>query len=262
MRLAVLTSVPRGTASRCLPALVASPELEIAGVVLARGVTDRRWRHRWRKLKKIARIGPLGALVGWRMRAWYAEPEAEDVRAVCRRLGVPLLESSAINHPRTFELLRGLAPDLGLVLGAGYVGRRVFEVPRHGMINVHGEVLPRYQGAASVVWAIHDGLDETGFAIHRLDDRIDTGDVLHVERFPIAWRPTLEETVRASVARFRPRVAPALVRVCEDWDGSVARAEPQPRGRSYTTPTFREYRRMMRMHRRMWAEAQRARAAA
>jgi methionyl-tRNA formyltransferase len=176
---------------------------------------------------------------------------------LAKQFGVPFYQTEAINSDRTVHIFQDLRADLGLSLGNGYIGRRVFSIPRHGMINVHGELLPRFQGAHSVIWPIHDGIEETGFTIHRIDDGIDTGDILYQERLPIAFRPTLRETVEASIERMRPRVPPALVRVCEDFDDFAAGARRQEGGRSYTTPTLRQFLRMARNHRRMYLEAAR-----
>ena len=77
MGLIVLTSDRFTTASRCLPALCQSPRLQVVGVVLAHAVTPDR-RRRWRrKVRKVLRIGPLGALNGIRIRPWYQDKGAE-----------------------------------------------------------------------------------------------------------------------------------------------------------------------------------------
>ena len=63
--------------------------------------------------------------------------------------------------------------------------REFFAWPRFGSLNVHTSLLPRYRGAAPVVHAILNGEKETGVTIMKLDEGMDTGEVLAQSRTPI-----------------------------------------------------------------------------
>lgn len=255
MRLIVLTCSRRGTASRILSALCRSPRLEVVQVLLSRGVppqAGRRWR---RVLRKTIRIGLLGAMNGVRMRSWYRDDSPEDLATLCGRLGVPLVETPVINGDETIRAFREARADLGLSLGNGYIAEKVFSIPRYGMINLHSEVLPAFQGAASVIWPIYENVPETGFTIHQVNRTIDDGDILHVEKWPLVFGRSLEETVRLNVAIGRQRSSEATVRVCEDYESLRQHAVKQHGGRSYTTPTIWQYLRMLRNHDCMRAAA-------
>ena len=262
MRLVILTSVRRGVASQCLPALRGHPALEVAAVILAHGQSPNRQSQRRRKWKKILRIGALGALNGIRMRAWFRDSDAEDIAAVSSRHGVPLLESDFVNCERTRELFREARADLGLSLGNGFIGRSVFSIPRLGMINIHQEILPRFQGAHSILWPIHEGLKETGFTIHQIDDHIDTGEILYQRVLPLEFRRRLEDTVRVNHRRVAELVPAAMAEVCAHYEALRLAARPQMRGRSYTTPSFRQFLRMVRNNRRFFREQECLQAAA
>jgi methionyl-tRNA formyltransferase len=251
MRVAVLTSSRQGLASTCLPALAAAPGVEVVCVVHALAhFKNARTRLR-RQVRKAWRIGPLGVLTGLALRPLYAGAAGEDVYAVAARLGIPVRASPRTNAPETSALLREAAPDLGLSLGNGYIARRVFSVPRHGMLNVHGEVLPEFQGAASVMWQIYEGRAETGFTIHQVDEHFDTGPILYVERFPLEFRASFADTVKVNNKEANRRIPVALAKVVSHYEQYRAQARTQSGGRLYTTPTFREYRRMLRQHRRL-----------
>ena len=163
MRLVVLTSSRRGTGARILPVLCSSPQLTVERVILAHGVSPNAAKLRWRRIRKILKIGILGALNGMRMRSWFHDPHTEDIEQVCRRCDVPFAETRYVNCDETIRLFREASADLGVSLGNGYIARRVFSIPRHGMINLHTEVLPRFQGASGVIWPIYEGVPETGF---------------------------------------------------------------------------------------------------
>ena len=250
VRVLVLTCLRRDFASRCLPALVATPGVEVVAAILAHGGTPGR-SERGKKWRKAFRIGFLGAINGIRMRDWFRDPDAPDLEAECCRLGVPFRETPFLNCDTTRELFREARADLGLSLGNGYISESVFSLPRLGMLNIHTEILPQFQGGLGVLWPIHEGIAETGFTIHRVARKLDAGDIVHQERYPIAFRDTLEATVRATMAIARERVPGAFAETCANLEARLAAAIPQRPGRTYTTPTFREFLRIRRNHARL-----------
>ena len=253
-RVVILSSQRIGFASYCLPALLASPRIEVAGIVFSEGVTRRTWQKRWRKLRKTLDIGLLGALNGVRMRRWYQLDERlhlEPLDELAARHGVPFETTPSLFDKRAAELCRAANADVGLSLGNGYIPERVFAAPRFGTINIHHEILPAFQGAQSVIWQLHEGSSRTGFTIHRIDRHIDTGEMLYQEEVEIAFGASLEETVRESYARLWESSRAALVCVVEDFEQYARRSRPQGAGRSFTTPSWWQFRRIARNHARL-----------
>lgn len=217
-----------------------------------RASSGRDWRRMWRK---VLRIGPLGALIGYRMRDWFRQPGLPDLLEVAARHGIPVTRIRGLRDPSLPDLIRRADVDLGLSLSNGYIPRAVFQAPRWGMINVHGELLPRFKGAASVIWAIHEGANETGFTIHRIDEGIDTGPIIYREAFPIQLKPTLKETVAENCAIINQRLPAALVKVIAEYSTLAGDAVPQEGGGKFTTPTAGQFWRMLRQHKRMLRES-------
>lgn len=258
MRVIVLTSSTRGFGAYCLPRLAEADGIEVALVVYSQGQVPNRQRYWSRKLKKIRRIGLLGALNGYRMRSWFKEDVrnrlcVDDIRETAQRLGLRWETTPTINCPRTIELFQEADADLGLSLGNSYIAERVFSLPRYGMINVHHEVLPEYQGAQSVIWQIYNESDETGYTIHQIDRHIDTGRILYQERLPIDFQATLRETVIHNYARLYAASVPGLIESVKRYPELAAQAAPQGEGGHYTTPSFWQYLRMRRNHRALSA---------
>jgi len=251
VRVIVLTSNSRGTASRVLPALSACPDVTVTRVVLAHGISANARGRFGRMLRKVCRIGPLGAINGLRMRAWYRDPGTPRIQDLCRQFGIPFAESPFVNCDETAALLKEANADIGLSLGNGYIAERIFTIPRYGMINVHSEVLPLFQGASSVIWPIYENVPETGFTIHQINSRIDGGDILYVEKWPIEFKQTLRETVEANLAIGRERIPAAVVSVCTRYEELRKLAIRQSSGKSYTTPSIWQFLRMVRNHRRL-----------
>lgn len=191
------------------------------------------------------------------MRRWYSDDATADLEAICRRFDVPFVQTPYVNCAETMRIFREAQADLGLSLGNGYIAENVFTIPRRGMINLHCEVLPAFQGASSVIWPIHENVAETGFTIHQVNRTIDGGDILWVEKWPIVFGRSLEETVRRNLEIGRERSPQAMAMVCRQYEDLRRRAAAQHGGRSFTTPTFWQFLRMLRNHARMRAESER-----
>ncbi len=84
------------------------------------------------------------------------------------------------------EQIRGLQPDVIFVVGfSQIIPKAVLDVPPLGVIGFHSAVLPGRRGASPLIWAMVDGLTETGVTMFYMDEGIDTGDVIASERFVI-----------------------------------------------------------------------------
>jgi methionyl-tRNA formyltransferase len=123
------------------------------------------------------------------------------------------------------------------------------------MLNIHGEVLPQFQNAQSVIWQIYEGNTETGYTIHKVDKKIDTGEILKQDKFPIIFKNTLGETISATCAEIVKRSALGLADVLDHFDRYYRERKPQGQGKTYTTPSLRAFSRMVANFNRMKKEA-------
>lgn len=135
------------------------------------------------------------------------------MKAIAQQHGVPVFQPESINTPEGVALLRGLAPDLVVVAAYGQILKPdVLAVPRHGFVNVHASLLPKYRGAAPINWAIYHGETRTGVTLFRLTTGVDTGDVLAQEAIPIGP----DETAGDVEARLAPLGACLALRVLDE----------------------------------------------
>ncbi len=102
-----------------------------------------------------------------------------------------------VHQPRTLKgaqeqaQLAALQVDVMVVVAYGLlVPPAVLALPRHGCINVHASLLPRWRGAAPIQRAIEAGDPETGVTIMQMAEGLDTGDILHMAHCPIDARET------------------------------------------------------------------------
>lgn len=254
MKILILTSSQRGSAAHHLPYLAEHDGCEIVSVILSKGNQGNSKKFYKRKLKKMMKVGPLGTLNGLRMRKWYREDLREKlstktIQEHCEAYGVSLFETPAINCARTRELFREAKAGIGLSLGNGYIKEDVFSIPKHGMLNIHHELLPEYQNAQSIIWQLYNKSRYSGYTIHKINKHIDAGEILLREKVPIVFEDTLGETVTHTLAKLLQQSAQGLTKVLDNFEKYYDAAEPQGKGRSYTTPTLWEFLRIHKNYR-------------
>jgi methionyl-tRNA formyltransferase len=91
----------------------------------------------------------------------------------------PLLKIDNINDQEVLEALKEHQIDWLFIIGWSQIAKKeVLEAPTYGCIGMHPTLLPVGRGRAAIPWAIIKGLDETGVTMFKLDEGIDTGDII------------------------------------------------------------------------------------
>lgn len=146
------------------------------------------------------------------------------VKARALAAGIPVYQPQTLKAAEAQAELAALQPDLLVVVAYGLLlPKAVLDIPRFGCLNVHGSILPRWRGAAPIQRAIAAGDKETGVTIMQMDVGLDTGDMLHVLRTPIA----ADDTGGALHDRLAALGAQALVTVLDDLPRFLAAREKQ-----------------------------------
>jgi methionyl-tRNA formyltransferase len=111
-----------------------------------------------------------------------------------RELGLEVEAVARVRAPEFLERLALLTPDLAVVVAFGQIfPRALLELPRLGCLNVHASLLPRWRGAAPIAAAVAAGDAETGVAIQRMEEGLDTGPVYAARSTPIGADETAGE---------------------------------------------------------------------
>lgn len=107
-------------------------------------------------------------------------------KAAALELGIPVYQFEKIKAPEGVAALKDFAPDLMVTAAFGQLlSQENLDIPKHGCINVHGSLLPKYRGAAPIQWAIVNGEPVTGITTMMTDIGMDTGDILLKAETPI-----------------------------------------------------------------------------
>ncbi|GAC1419309.1 MAG: methionyl-tRNA formyltransferase [Acidobacteriaceae bacterium] len=127
------------------------------------------------------------------------EMHAPPVKQKALAHGIPVLQPEKIRtNTELREHLEGLLPDAILVVAYGrIIPRWMLDLPHLGNINLHGSLLPKYRGAAPVQWAVANGETVTGVTTMRLDEGLDTGDMLLARAVPVAPEETAADVFAA-----------------------------------------------------------------
>lgn len=108
--------------------------------------------------------------------------QAPAVVLRARELGIPVAQPPKVRDEAFLGELERLQPDIGIVVAYGKIlPARLLNIPKHGFLNVHASVLPRWRGAAPIQRAIEAGDLTTGVTIMRVDEQLDHGPMLAVE---------------------------------------------------------------------------------
>jgi len=163
---------------------------------------------------------------------------AVPVAARARELGLPLLQPERLRSPEALESIVALGAALGVLTDYGQiVPAALLEAFAAGILNVHPSLLPRHRGATPVPAAILGGDVESGVTLIRMDDGLDTGPIVAIERLALTGSETTPELERRLAA-----IGSALVRrTVGPWLRGALVARPQDDGlATMTRPLRRE----------------------
>jgi methionyl-tRNA formyltransferase len=103
------------------------------------------------------------------------------------------LQPEKLKDPLFIEDLKSLKADVQVVVAFRMLPEMVWNMPPMGTVNVHASLLPQYRGAAPINWAIINGETETGITTFKLQQEIDTGNILMQEKILISETETAGE---------------------------------------------------------------------
>ena len=148
-----------------------------------------------------------------------------------------ILTPARLRDPAALDEVVRLTPDLVVLADYGQIVPAALLDVRHGALNLHPSLLPRYRGATPIPAAILAGDDETGVTLMRMDAGLDTGPIVAQTRVPLTsdeTTPLLEETLEVEAAEL-------LTRYLGPWlRGKLTTTPQSDEGATLTRPLRRE----------------------
>lgn len=113
------------------------------------------------------------------------------VKESALKLNIPVLQPDKVKEESFVEELRDLNPDVIVVIAFGQIlSNDILTLPKYGCINVHASLLPKYRGAAPIQWAVIDGEEKSGVCTMKMDEGLDTGDIIDVDEITLDPKET------------------------------------------------------------------------
>ncbi len=101
------------------------------------------------------------------------------VKACALAHGIEVYQPERVRNEECIEYLCSYEPDIIIVEAFGQlIPKAILDMPRYGCVNVHASLLPKYRGAAPIQWAVINGDPVTGVTTMRMDEGLDTGDMI------------------------------------------------------------------------------------
>ena len=182
-------------------------------------------------------VGTLKALLdsGYTVQAVFTQPDKPKgrgksmqmtpVKEVAVEAGIPVYQPRRIREPENLEILRQYQPDVIVVVAFGQIiPKEILELAPYGCINVHASLLPKYRGAAPIQWAVIDGEKESGVTTMKMDEGLDTGDMILKAVVPLEEK----ETGGSLFDKLSKTGAELLIRTLNCLENGTARFEKQP----------------------------------
>jgi len=155
-------------------------------------------------------------------RGMHCQPCALKPLALGR--GLPVFDPADAGEEGFVAQLAALEPDVIVVASYGqFLKKKLLAVPRIGTINVHPSLLPKYRGASPIQWALANGDPETGVSVLYVTPKMDAGDVLAQERFPISP----DDDFCSLEPKLAAQGAELLVRVLDGFRAGQTQGVPQ-----------------------------------
>ncbi|MCI0355679.1 MAG: methionyl-tRNA formyltransferase [Acidobacteria bacterium] len=166
------------------------------------------------------------------------ETTTSPVKQRALALGLPLAQPDQIrSHDAFRSQLASLKPDAIIVVGYGrIIPRWMIDLPRHGNLNLHASLLPKYRGAAPVQWAIANGEAMSGVTIMRIDEGLDTGDILLQEQIAI----TPLDTALTLASRLADVGARLMVETLWQLEAGTLKARSQDHAQATLAPLLKK----------------------
>jgi len=149
--------------------------------------------------------------------------------------GLKILQPQKLKSPEFIDELRSIKADLQVVVAFRMLPEIVWNMPPMGTLNLHGSLLPQYRGAAPINWAIMNGEKETGVTTFKLQQEIDTGNILLQEKIPVSEN----ETAGSLHDKMMNVGADLLLKTIQELENGTLKEIPQPSTSNIQPSTLR-----------------------
>ena len=162
-------------------------------------------------------------------------PQPPAIKELALAKSLPVFQPERPSEPEFLSEIKKLGAECAAVVAYGCILPKAFlGLFRHGAINVHASLLPKYRGAAPIQWTLIRGETETGVTVFELDEQLDHGPVILQQKTPI--KP--DEDAGALAAHLSEMGAATLLEALDLIETGMTSAVPQEHAKATQAPLF------------------------
>ncbi|MEO1245974.1 MAG: formyltransferase family protein [Pseudomonadota bacterium] len=139
----------------------------------------------------------VGSKIGARLPAGVRGGRTFSVAQAAEKAGIPVRYVAELNAREFTDSIKAERIDVIVSVAAPQIFRReLIEAPAEGCINIHNATLPAYKGMLPNFWQMFDGRDSVGVTVHRINEKIDEGEILLQSETKIESGESLDSLIR------------------------------------------------------------------
>lgn len=165
-------------------------------------------------------------------------PRTYSVKQTAQLYGIEVIERSDLNSKSFLSFIKQYSADLFISVASPIIFKNeLINIPKLDCINIHNAPLPKYRGMLPNFWQLYHGEKEAGITIHRINDGIDTGDILLQHFILIHPGETLDHLIKKT----KREGANIMTEVIESFrNGRVRYKKMDGKGSYFTFPTSKD----------------------
>ncbi|MFD9998528.1 methionyl-tRNA formyltransferase [[Kitasatospora] papulosa] len=141
----------------------------------------------------------------------YEKIWSDSVADLAEARDVPVLIRNRPDDDELFARLQEADADIIVANNwRTWIPPRIFGLPRHGTLNIHDSLLPKYAGFSPLIWALINGESEVGVTAHMMNDELDAGDIVRQEAVAVGPTDTATDLFHKTVDLIGPVTIGAL----------------------------------------------------
>lgn len=209
MRILIITMDDPSFTVGFIKEIIRSRRKDIVGVVIAKGDRMRIGSKRSKLAYLLSLLLIMGPIFYFRniynkfvyrirriMPVSWQEVELLPLKQYAGSLGIKTINVSNLKDESVLAWIKGQSPDIIIHQSQNIVGKEILDSAKVGVINRHNALLPKNRGRLTPFWVLFRKELNTGVSIHWVTDKIDAGDIVYQESFPVEMNETFESLVR------------------------------------------------------------------
>jgi methionyl-tRNA formyltransferase len=118
--------------------------------------------------------------------------KADPMKVAAQEKGLKVFQFASLKSPEAAQAMKDLGADIGIMAFVlQFAPQEFVKIPRHGTIQYHPSLLPKYRGPSSINWPLSRGEKKTGLTIFRPTDGLDEGPVIMQKETEVSENDTL-----------------------------------------------------------------------